>query len=130
MAYLNNIYGNAAFVGALAGMMGNRGPAPGTPAAADYAAVCNKAAALAVDVDALIVFDALVTTGAGITQLAITTNTIAANEQWRAGLLQALTTSIMWGRVPSSVTAAGLQATIAAAIFQCWTQGLTKLVTP
>lgn len=127
MAYNNNIYGNAAFTGALAGLLSGRGG--GSSTAADYAKVCNAAAAIASEVDSLIPFDALVTTGAAITQLAITTNTIAANEQWRAGLLQQLAKSQLEGRYSEDSTAADY-AQVAAQIVAAWTQGLTKLVTP
>lgn len=125
--YLNNIYGNAAFQGALEGMLTGRRQTSTTQA--DYADVVNAAAAVAAAVDALIAFDALVTTGAAITQLAITTNTIAANEQHRAGLLQAITRAQFSGRNATSATAA-TYAVDAAAIKEVWDEGLTELVTP
>lgn len=126
MAYLNNIYGNAAFVGTFAGYHAGRSATSAT--AANYANQVTAALKVAVAVDALIVFDALVSTGAGITQLAITTNTIAANEQWRAGLLQALAFAFAEGRSP--LAAASASSTVAAAIFAAWTQGIASLVTP
>lgn len=125
--YLNNIYGNAAFTGALGGIMQGR-PAV-SPTATDYAAPVNEANAFASQLDSLIVFDALVSTGAGITQLAITTNTIAANEQWRAGLLHDLSQAAFAGRSPTSTTNTDYAA-VAAAVKACWTQGLAQLVTP
>jgi len=126
MAYLNNIYGNAAFVGAYSAMFDGRSPLSAT--ATDYLPQKTAALAIAVAVDALILFDALVSTGAGITQLAITTNTIAANEQFRAGLLQSITYAVFSGRSPASTLAAS--AVTAAAIFAIWTEGLLGLVTP
>lgn len=128
MAYLNNIYGNAAFVGCFAGMLHGKNIKLATSASYDLA----SAAAIqqAIDVDALIVFDALVSTGAGITQLAITTNTIAANEQWRAGLLQALCYATHAGKYTENATVAGGQTVLAAAIFAAWTSGIARLVTP
>lgn len=125
--YLNNIYGNAAFCGALEALLAGRRQTSATQA--DYAGVVNVAAAIASAVDATITFDALVTTGAAITQLAITTNTIAANEQHRAGLLQSIVRGQFWGRNATSTTAA-TYATDAAAIKEIWDEGLTELVTP
>lgn len=127
MAILNNIYYNAAFSGAMEGILANRAFTSST--AANYATAVNAAEAYALKLDSLIAFDALVTTGASNTQLAITTNTIAANEQWRAGLLQALSRAQFWGRSISSTTQAEY-AEEAAAVVAAWTQGLTKLVTP
>lgn len=127
MAYLNNIYGNAAFVGTLGGLMSGRAITSAT--AADYAVPRAAAAAFAVAVDALIAFDALVTTGAGITQLAITTNTIAADEQWRAGLLQEICRACWTGRFATAAEAAAAT-TMATAVFTLWTAALANLVTP
>lgn len=128
MAYLNNIYGNAAFVGCLAGMLSGKEIRSST--AADYNAICAAAIAMAIDVDALIAFDALVTTGAAITQLAITTNVIAADEQWRAGLLQAIAQAVTHSRYTLSASVAGAQTVSAAAIHACWTTAVALLVTP
>lgn len=127
MAYNNNIYGNAAFTGALSGLLSGRGG--GSSTATDYAKVCNAAAAVAAEIDSLIPYDALVSTGASNTQLAQTTNTISANEQWRAGLLQSLTESQLSGRYTEDSTSADY-AQVAAQIVAAWTEGLTKLVTP
>ena len=128
MAYLNNIYGNACYTGFLAGMLAGRNITNAT--AASYLGICTAAKALAVDVDALIAFDALVTTGAGITQLAITTNTIAADEQWRAGMLHDICMATSWGQFQDDAAVAGAQTTRAAAIHAAWVEGLTLLVTP
>lgn len=127
MAIINNIYYNAAFTGALEGALTGRNFTSAT--AADYAAVVNAAEAFALAVDAGIAFDALVTTGASNTQLAITTNTIAANEQWRAGLLQCVCRGLISGRRITDTTQASYNDEAAAAK-AAWTQGLTKLVTP
>ena len=125
MAYQNNIYGNAAFVGFYAGFLAGR---PLTdPVAADYNSITAAALAQAVAVDALIAFDALVTTAAAITQLAITTNVIAANEQWRGNLLKQLCYGAAFGRATQSVASAAVQAN---AIFAAWTSGIAALVTP
>ncbi len=127
MAYLNNIYGNAAYTGFCKGALEGRKPI--SAVALDYAALKAAALAFAAEVDALITFDALVSTGAGITQLAITTNTIAANEQWRAGLLHDLCAANVGGSFPTSATATDY-AQIAAAIFAQWTELVAGLVTP
>ncbi len=129
MAYLNNIYGNAAFTGFYAGMCEARSIIKSSTAT-DYEALCDAAEAMAIDVDALIVFDALVSTGAGITQLAITTNTIAADEQWRAGLLHDLCAAQARYQYTESTAVAGAMTANAAAIHAAWVQGLTHLVTP
>jgi len=128
MAYLNNIYGNAAYVGCFAAMLHARSPI--SAVSGDYTAIKTAALAQAVDIDALIAFDALVTTGAGITQLAITTNTIAADEQWRAGALQALCYATHAGKLTTDATVAGGQTVLAAAIFAAWTSLISGLVTP
>lgn len=128
MAYLNNIYGNAAFVGFYAGMLDGRGKGP--IVAASYATLVAAAIQMAIDVDALIVFDALVTTAAGITQLAITTNIIAANEQWRGNMLMQLCYASAVGRMTLNATEAGNQTGNASSIFAAWTQGIASLVTP
>lgn len=126
MAYLNNIYGNAVYTGALGGMLSGRTL---SSTAADYVTTRAAAVNAAIAVDALIAFDALVTTGAGITQLAITTNTIAANEQWRAGLLHDLARSLWTGRMPSTA-ADGTAGAQAAALVALWTAALADLVVP
>ncbi len=126
MSYQNNIYGNAVYVGSYAASLAGRSFKSAT--ATDYLGQKTAALAIAVAVDALIAFDALVTTGSAITQLAITTNTIAANEQWRAGLLQAIAYAASDGRAPSSGQAAS--SVTANAIFAAWTEGLLGLVTP
>lgn len=126
MALLNDIYFNAAFCGALEGILEGRDFLSST--ATDYATQCNAANAFATELDSLIAFDALVTTGASNTQLAITTNTIAANEQWRAGLLQAISRAKFAGRNLTDSTVLNY-ADEAAAVKAAWTQGLTKLVT-
>ncbi len=127
MAYLNNIYGNAAYCGFIAGSQ--QGRQAQSAVATDYAALKAAALAFAAEVDATIVFDALVSTGAGITQLAITTNTIAANEQWRAGLLHDLCQAASAGNYDPNKLAAGYAQT-AAAIFAQWTELVAGLVTP
>ncbi len=127
MAYLNNIYGNAAYTGFIKGATDGRQAK--SAVATDYAALKAAALAFAVEVDSLITFDALVSTGAGITQLAITTNTIAANEQWRAGLLHDLCAGNISGTFPTSVTATDY-AQVANAIFAQWTELVAGLVTP
>lgn len=128
MPYNNNIYGNAAFVGAFAGMQ--HGRAIISAVSADYDDLRQKAVAIAEDIDALIAFDAEVTTAADITQLAITDNIIASDEQWKAGLLQALTYAYFAGRIPPTVAAAGAMSVAAAAIHASWVEALTGLVTP
>jgi hypothetical protein len=128
MAYLNNIYGNAAFVGCLAGML--HGKSISSTTAADYDTLKVAALAQAVDVDALIAFDAEVSTGADITQLAITTNTIASDEQFKAGLLQAICYATHAEKFTKSASVGGGQTALAAAIFAAWTSAKAGLVTP
>ena len=127
MAYHNNIYGNAAYVGSLGGMLSGR--VISSSVAADYNSLRSAALAAAVAVDALIAFDALVTTAMAITQLDPTTNTIAANEQWRAGLLQEICRSVWSGRYPSAAEATAATS-LATAIFTLWTAALADLATP
>ncbi len=128
MAYLNNIYGNAAYTGFIAGTLEGRQITSTT--SANYDALKTSALAFAEAVDSTIVFDALVSTGSNITQLAQTTNTISANEQWRAGLLHDLCMGLLSGRsVPSSLLEADW-AGEAAAIFTAWTNLVAGLVTP
>jgi len=129
MANLNDIYFNAAYTGSLGGMLSGR--AVSSTTAGDYTAIRAAAVAAAQAVDALIAFDALVTTAMSFTQLAITTNTIASNEQWRAGLLQQICRSVWTGRLPvSAAEATAASATLAPAIFTLWTAALADLVTP
>ena len=128
MANNNNIYYNAAYCGFIQGALQGRNPTSST--ATDYLDLTQAAQAFAQRVDSLIAESALVSTGGGDpTQLAITTNTIAANEQWRAGLLQAVCAGIIAGRYPVSETSADY-ATPAAAAKACWTEALLLLVTP
>lgn len=127
MAIQNNIYYNAAYVGFLEGSLEGRPQTSST--ATDYLALTQSAQAYALQVDSLIAFDALVTTGASNTQLAITTNTIAANEQWRAGLLQALARAQIAGRFRLDSVQADWAA-LAAIVKAQWTEALLLLVTP
>lgn len=137
MVLNNNIYFNAAFRGAFAGFLkavSTSGIGASTTAT-DYNPLVVAATALATQVDSKIAFDALVSTGASNTQLAITTNTIAANEQARAQLLEAICCSVTSGEAPvnslnpNSGTAASWDQA-AKVIFAMWTQALTALVTP
>ncbi len=130
MAYLNNIYGNAAYTGFYCGQAAAAGSGIHDTTAADYLILKTTSLTLAVAVDALITFDALVTTGSAITQLAITTNTIAANEQWRAGLLHSLCFGAVQGRVFTAAGATAGATALAAGIFAAWTEGLVGLVVP
>jgi len=128
MANNNNIYYNAAYCGFIEGALAGRNPTSST--ATDYLDLTQAAQAFAQRVDSLIAEDALVSTGGGDpSQLAITTNTIAADEQWRAGLLQSVCRGIIAGRYPTSEVA-GDYATPAAAAKAVWTEGLLLLVTP
>ena len=125
MAILNDIYYNAALVGALSGALDGR--AFSNPLAPSYAPEVNAAVAFATQLDSLIAEDALVTTGGGdASQLAITTSTIASNEQWRAGMLQELSRSQFSGRDIKDVVPADY-ATAALAVFAAWTQGIAQI---
>lgn len=127
MAYLNNIYGNAAYTGFIKGALSGRQIT--SPTAADYLTLKTAALAFAVEVDSKIAFDALVTTGSAITQLAITTNVIAANEQWRAGLLHDLCAAVIDDRYTLDAVSADYN-TLASAVFAAWTELVAGLVTP
>lgn len=137
MALLNNIYYNAAYIGFIEGAIEGRGIYPNINAAgADISAIAGTyltltqaAQAFATEVDSLIPFDALVSTGASNTQLAVTTNTIAANEQWRAGLLRSICRAALAGRYGLDAVAVDY-AGLAAACKAAWTEGLLLLVTP
>lgn len=127
MPNLNNIYYNEAYRGFLRGAWFGRKYS--STVAASYNKAVLAAEAFAAAVDALIPFDALVTTGSAITQLAITTNTIAANEQHRAGLLG----DVAFSQISGSYTEDAVQTdfnAIAAVVVAMWTQGLTGLVVP
>ncbi len=158
MAYRNNIYGNAAYSGFFSGMLQGRSIASSVQA--DYTAFRTAALAMAVNVDALIAFDALVTTAAAITQLstsnalqaaiagttavpgdggqaiidavtALTTgNVIPANEQWRGMLLFSICQSVAAGRSTKSSSIAAGQTVQAAAIVAAWNVAIAGLVIP
>jgi hypothetical protein len=126
----NNIYGNAAFAGMLEGIVEGRAGTPTNPAAASVtAAMVTAARAFAVEFDSLVSNDAQVTTGAAVTQLAITTNTIAANEQWKAGLLQSLCRAYWKDRFTTDPTSADY-ANAANSILASWLLGGVQLTTP
>lgn len=129
MANNNNIYYNAAFCGFIGGALQGRG-IKSAPVAADYLDLTQAAQAFAQRVDSLIAESALVSTGGGDpSQLAITTNTIAADEQWRASLLEKVCMGIIAGRYPKSEVSADYAA-LATAAKAVWTEGLLLLVTP
>lgn len=128
MANNNNIYYNAAYCGFIQGALQGRNQTSST--ATDYLDLTQAAQAFAQRVDSLIAESALVSTGGGDpSQLAITTNTIAANEQWRAALLQSICAGQTAGRYPKSETSADY-ATPAAAAHAAWVEGLLLLVIP
>jgi len=123
MANNNNIYFNAAFCGFMKANLKGRKPV------AVVAGLKGAAAAFAAAVDALIPVDALVTTNAAATQLAITTNTIAANEQFRAGLLKDLCEAGCDGMLSTDSTQADWTP-LATAIVAQWNDAIGSLVTP
>lgn len=136
MANLNNIYFNAAFCGFMCGALEGRSQSSST--AADYLDLTQAAQAFAQKVDSLIPEDALVTTGGGdpsqldmIVNLPPPTpdNTIAANEQFRAGVLQSICKGLISGRYPKSETQADYAA-IAAVAVAVFTEAKLLLVTP
>lgn len=126
MAVNNNIYLNAAYAGFIRGALDGRGTGL---TAANLTALKTAAQAFAAQVDAGIAFDALVTTGASNTQLAITTNTIAANEQWRAGLLEDLCYAEISGRFSFDSVQANWSDE-ATKITTAWTALVAGLTTP
>jgi hypothetical protein len=127
MANNNNIYYNEAYRAFIKGALAGRKFTSAVQAS--YLKVTQSAQAFAQAVDALIPFDALVTTGAAITQLAITTNTIAANEQHRAGLLGDICFSQISGSYSEDATV-GDWGTAAAACVAAWNEALLLLVVP
>lgn len=129
MAINNNIYFNAAVSGFVSAAISGRQITSASSSDAEYVAIVAAASAFATELDSLIPFDALVSTGASNTQLAITTNTIAANEQWRAGSLRDIVFAYFDGRYTRVATASDY-ATAAAACKALWTATLTALVTP
>lgn len=132
MAYLNNIYGNAAYTGFLAALLTDRGIAGLTTA--NLNTLKATALAYAVAIDAKIAFDASVTKTATITQLTpynalltaiagtvivpgdgglaiqaavaltVAPATIAATEQWKGHLLHDLCKNSLNGSFTTSVT--------------------------
>lgn len=137
MANNNNIYYNAAFCGFIGGALQGRA-IKSSPVAADYLDLTQAAQAFAQRVDSLIVEDVLVTTGGGSpAQLDMIVNvppptpnnTIAANEQWRAGVLKDICMAVVAGRYPTSEVAADY-ADLAAATFAAFTEAKLLLVTP
>jgi len=127
MAYLNNVYGNAAYLGAVRAQIDGRKIT--SAVAVDYLNIKTQALLAATAIDALIAFDALVTTAAAITWLDGTTITIQANHHYRQALLEAITYSCMSGRDWSHAVAGDYTA-VAAAVFAAWTEMLLGLVTP
>jgi hypothetical protein len=123
MVLLNNIYFNAAYTGFIKGALMARQGATLT------AGLVTAATTYATKVDSLIPFDALVTTGASNTQLAITTNTIAANEQWRAGMLHDLAFAQLAGSYTEDAVATDYTAR-ATTLVASWTTAIAGLVTP
>lgn len=154
MAYNNNIYGNAAFAGFFAGMLEGRSFRSATQA--HYVPLRTTALAMAVAVDALIAFDALVTTAAAITMLnpanviqaaiagtvivpgdggaaikaavvaATTGNVIPANEMFRTLILYNLCRGSVTGRYDVTIT----PTVQAAAIVAAWTVAVAGFVIP
>lgn len=118
----NNIIQNHAYIGFIAGVMSGRAPGvvPGLKAAA---------LVFAAAVDAAIPNDALITTGAGVTQLAITTNTIAANEMARSSLIRDLSAAAIRDRFTTDATPGDWTA-MGVAVAAVYTDALTNLVTP
>lgn len=123
MAINNNIYFNSALVGFLSGALAGRS------VPSSNAALQADAVAFATEVDSLIPFDALVSTGASNTQLAITTNTIAANEQHRGELLRSLCFAAMYGRFPISSAATDYLA-VATGVVAAFNASLASLAIP
>ena len=155
MAYNNNIYGNTAFAAFFSGMLAGR--AIRSANAPDYVALRTAALAQAVAVDALIAFDALVTTEASNTLLdpskamtaaiaatvivpgdggqalktaiglVTTGNVIDSNQTFRIQLLYGICYAAAAGRATQSVVAQSVQA---AAIVAAWTTAIAGLVSP
>ena len=132
MAYHNNIYGNAAYSGFIRGAMGGRATPPVAPYLVPLLAAA-QAFAEAVDESVFVAqgsaIDALVTTGASNTQLAITTNTIASNEQWKGGILTDICGACIDGRYDPDLVQADY-ATLADAIALSWITLVSGRVSP
>lgn len=125
MAINNDAYYNAAFMGALEGILEGRTITSST--ATDYATQVNAADAFAQEIDSLIAEDALVSTGGGDAScLAGSTSTIVFNGRYRPMLMQACSRAYFAGRNFTDAVVADYAAA-AAAVKAAWTQGLTKL---
>jgi hypothetical protein len=125
MAINNDAIYNAAFIGALAGMVQGRGVKSAT--ATDYATEVNAAEAYALKVDSLIAEDATIATGGGdASYLAGSTSTIVYNGRTKGLLMKALSQSAWVERASVSTTQSDY-ATIAAAVVALYTEALTKL---
>lgn len=128
MAILNNVYYNAAYKGFLMGALAGRKISSAT--AADYLKLTQAAQAFATKVDSGIPFDALVTTGAGVTMLVDTaSNTIQSNTQVRPALLEAICAGVMSGSYTEDATQADYTG-LAAACVACWTESLLLILSP
>lgn len=127
MALLNNCLFNAAYTGFIAGSLQGRSGQSAT--ATSYLKLTQAAQAFATQVDSGILFDALITTNANNTQLAITTNTIAANEMSRINLLKDICAALVQGRYSEDAVQADWTALAAQAV-AVYTEALLLLVTP
>lgn len=128
MAINNNCLYNAAIAGFMEAALAGRSLESGFGTAATYATLVATAAAFAAAVDALIPFDATITTGASNTILAITTNTIAGNEQAKINLMSRISCGVLWGR--ASGVATDYTTGIAAQVVAAYTEALTVIVVP
>lgn len=156
MAYRNNIYGNAAYSGFLCGMLQGR-RIHGTDSA-QFTLLKASALAMATDVDALIAYDALVSVSVGSTnnpQLSpyqelvdaivaaddfaalqgtapdiVGPGLVAANEQWRAGILHDLCEAAQAGAYQTNAAIAATRTEQANAIFTAWAILITGLTVP
>lgn len=129
MANNNNCLFNAAFIGFFQGAQA--GSWITSAVALDYAALKNAAVAFATEVDALIAFDALITTANNNPAMLVDTasNTIQSNTKFRPDLLSGICRGAMMGRYTRDATAADY-AGIAAAVVAAYTEALLGLVSP
>lgn len=128
MANNNNCLFNAALAGFLEG---NLQAWLQSATQADYAAVCNAAAAFAREVDSKIAFDSTITTSSGTPTMLVSTasNTIQSATQVKPNLLKCICAGAMSGRYSPSTTDNDYS-DIADRIKAAYTEAISELVSP
>ena len=125
MAINNDAVYNAAFIGALSGMLSGRDFDSST--ATDYATQVNAADAFALQLDSLIAENASISTGGGnASMVAPTTSAIVFTQSAYMHAISQLSCAQFNGRAASSATQS-FYTTAAAAVNAALTQALTKI---